>query len=129
MVIREMTNSDNDFYQLIGPFLSRREIVSELGSPVWDDGGKRWFVAVIDGNVVGFAGIRESGRWSLLVSAYVVPEMRRQGVYTELLRNRMKAIGGSAAKAIATASAVPGLERHGFILSCMRGRYSVMVKE
>jgi GNAT superfamily N-acetyltransferase len=129
MKIREMTNADEDFYRLLGPFLSRREIVNELGSPVWDDDGKRWFVAIDRGTVIGLAGLRKNGRGFLLISAYVVPERRGQGIYAALLRARMTAVGDEPVKAVATKEAVPGLESVGFTRSHMRGRYSVMVRE
>ncbi|HEU4752519.1 MAG TPA: ParB/RepB/Spo0J family partition protein, partial [Armatimonadota bacterium] len=35
-----LTNQDPEFYPLLGPYLSRREIVAELGGSVWDDDGK-----------------------------------------------------------------------------------------
>jgi N-acetylglutamate synthase-like GNAT family acetyltransferase len=127
--IREVSNKDADFYSLVGPFLSRKEIVRERGSSMWDEDGKRWFVAIDRGRVVGVAGLLESARGCTLVSAYVIPEKRRSGVYTELLNARLAATASTPVRAIATQSSVPGLIKAGFKREKQRGRFSVMVKQ
>lgn len=97
MMILKMDNHHEDFYRIMGPYLSRREIVSELGAPVWDDDGKIWFLAVSGrpriGKVYveGFAALKVSGDTARLVSAYVLPDFRRRGTYRDLLNARLKA--------------------------------------
>lgn len=124
--IQRMTNEDERFYATLGPWLSRRSVVNELGSPIWDDDGKEWFVAFRGRKLVGFAALRRVGQHLSLVSAYVLPEHRRQGVYAALVRARVEAAGSEALKAVATADAVPALKRAGLKQSGERGKYTVM---
>src|SRR5690606_29778848 len=98
----------------------------ELGAPVWDDDGKRWFVAMLGRKIAGFAALRTVGKHLSLVSAYVLPVHRRSGVYTELLRARLEAAGEAPLKAIATEAAVPALKRAGLKKTGTRGSYVVM---
>jgi hypothetical protein len=53
-----LTNTDPRFYQLIGPFLGRREVHRAVGSPVWDDDDKIWLIVTIDKKVAGFLAYR-----------------------------------------------------------------------
>lgn len=124
--VQRITNQDERFYALMGPFLSRREIVAELGAPVWDDDGKEWFVAMRGKRLVGFAGLRTVGKHRSLVSAYVLPDERKSGVYSALLEARLEAAGDSPMKAIATPGAVPALKRAGLKATGKRGSYTVM---
>lgn len=122
-----MNNQDERFYETLGPYLSRREIAKELGSPVWDDDSKEWFVAYRGRKLVGFAARRPHGNHTALVSAYVLPEHRKSGFYTELIRARVTGFDGHL-RAIATAGAVPALKRAGFKATAKRGRFTVMDK-
>lgn len=123
--IVQMTNEDERFYPAIGPYLSRRSITTELGATVWDDDGKEWFLAYRGRRLVGFAARRESGKHIALVSAYVLPEHRRAGVYSALLEARLDGLVGPV-RAIATAESVPALRRAGLKSTGKRGRFTVM---
>lgn len=125
--IVQMTNKDERFYATLGPYLSRREIVTEIGTPIWDDDGKEWFLAYRGRKLVGFAGRREHGNHSALVSAYVLPDHRKSGVYTALLRARVDGFDGPL-RAIATPASVPALKRVGLKANGKRGRFTVMEK-
>jgi GNAT superfamily N-acetyltransferase len=120
-----MTNQDDRFYSTLGPYFSRREIVKELGSPVWDDDGKEWFVVYRGRTLVGFAALRQHGNHTSLVSAYVLPEHRKTGIYTALLRARVTGFDGNL-RAIATPEALPALKRAGFKATGKRGKFTVM---
>jgi GNAT superfamily N-acetyltransferase len=126
--IVRMFNKDENFYSVMGPFLSRREIVAELGNPIWDDPEKEWFIAYQGSQMVGFAALRKKGRQTLLVSSYVLPAYRKSGVYTALLKARMEAFQGPL-KAIATPSSVPALLKAGMKESGKRGKFTVMDRE
>lgn len=123
---RRLTREDPEFYQLLGPFLSRREIVRELGYPVWDDDGKVWYVAQEDGRVVGFAALRRDNGKTILTSAYVVPERRRQGIYRLLFDARLREAlaPGTVIEAVVTPQATGMFEQRGFERVGMRGRYT-----
>lgn len=87
----ELTNDDPRFYHWIGPFLGSREVHRELGGPVYDDPGKRWWVARKRDVVVGFCALTVDGGTARLGSAYVVPEERNDGVYSALFVARLDA--------------------------------------
>lgn len=123
--IVKMTNQDERFYPTIGPYLSKRDIVTELGAPVWDDDSKEWFVAYRGRKLVGFAARRRHGKHAALVSAYVLPEHRRTGVYSALLEARVADFEGPL-RAVATAGSVPALKRSGFKATAKRGKFTVM---
>lgn len=120
-----MTNQDDRFYDTLGPYLSRRDIVAELGAPIWDDDGKEWFCAYRGRKLVGFAARRTHGKHMALVSAYVLPEHRRSGVYTALLRARVDGLE-EPLRAVATAASVQALKRVGLKVTGKRGKFTVM---
>lgn len=128
ITVERRTRADADFYTLLGPFLSRREIVAELGAPVWDDDGKAWFIVRIDGAVAGFRAVTAKGRVANFCSAYVVPSHRRQGIYTALIADALDYARGVADSARATvrADAVPALRAAGFKATGTRGTFALM---
>jgi GNAT superfamily N-acetyltransferase len=120
-----MTNQDERFYPTLGPYLSRRDIVAEIGSPIWDDDEKEWFVACRGRKLVGFAARRPHGKHTALVSDYVLPEHRKTGVYTALLQARVVEFKGPI-RAIATAASVPAMKRAGLKATGTRVKFTVM---
>jgi hypothetical protein len=67
-----LTNTDPDFYPVMGPFLSRREVVAAVGGPIWDEDGKTWIVARTRGGVDGFCAFTARGRAWWVESLYTV---------------------------------------------------------
>lgn len=80
-----MTNTTPGFYQRLGPFLARREIARELGSPIWDDDDLTWLVVAERGDVLGFCALRERRDATELRSVYVTPMNRNRGVFATLV--------------------------------------------
>lgn len=118
LTVRQLTNRDSDFYTLMGPYLSRRAIVKEIGYPIWDDDDKVWFVALKDRGLVGFAAISLDGNIGVLKSAYVRPEHRKQGIYRVLLQSRIEYArerGCSQLRATATKLSAQALAEAGFV--------------
>lgn len=116
-----VTNKSPGFYELVGPLLSRREVVDELGSPVWDDDGKQWIVAVgDDGKAIGVVGAYRG----TVCSFYVYPDHRGKVVGTSLLLRLMEL--AECKKATATERAVPLFAAVGFTETGQRGAYKVM---
>jgi hypothetical protein len=70
-MITALGNKDPRFYQLLGPYLSRRTVVEFVGGPIWDDDGKVWFVAHTDARVHGFAGVTRQGGRTVVESMYI----------------------------------------------------------
>lgn len=125
-VLRRLTNRDRGFYPLMGPFLSRRGIVKELGGPIWDDDAKTWWVALYGRAVAGFAAARDDGHAKpvLFQSAYVLPERRRRGVYRMLFTARDAGYAGRLARAVCTDASLPLFLAHGFVVVRRRGSYT-----
>jgi GNAT superfamily N-acetyltransferase len=122
--IRRLTNADGRFYPLLGPFLARREVVRDIGGPIWDDDDKMWFVAVSDGAVVGFCAARDTGRRVTFQSAYVVPGHRRRGVYRALFAARLGHYADRPIRAMCTAASLPMFVTHGFVKIRTRGAFT-----
>lgn len=129
---RILTNKDRDFYPVMGPFLSRRAIVKELGSPVWDDDEKVWFVCFDpDGAVAGFSALLV-GKKIHLCSAYVLPAHRKKGLYSTMIRERIawckrnKTGADIVISTTATQFSFEALHKAGFSIVRQRGRYYEM---
>ena len=122
--IRVIDHDEPDFYPLIGPFLARREIALEVGSPLWDEPGKHWLVALRDGRVVGLCAWLRQRHHVRLLSAYVVPEYRRQGVYAALFASRLEAVGAIDLRSTVTPASLGTFLRAGFRIDRRRGRYA-----
>ncbi len=124
--IRKLTNRDADFYPLMGPFLANRKVAAELGMPAWDDPGKRWYVAVQNGAVAGFAGVTVVKTSIHFCSAWVSPEKRAGGIYAALLKARLADYATQRLSATATELSKAALERNGFRLVRPKGKYFEM---
>lgn len=122
--IQEMTNQSDGFYRLLGPVLSNREVVAELGAPVWDDDAKVWFVATSKDTyeLLGMVSIR--GRE--VCSLYVLPGSRGYLIGYALLNAAVTKAGVSPLRATATPAGRNLFERFGFIESGTRGRFFIM---
>lgn len=132
--ILHLTNAHRDFYRLIGPFLAKREIVKELGSPVWDDDGKVWTIALdCKGKVSGFVAHVEKTKSIQFCSDFVLPDMRRNGIYSMLMRERMKVMSAIPSRyritAVATAMSIHEYLKHEFREVGRRGRFRLVERE
>jgi len=120
-----MTNADPRFYRLLGPFLSRREVVRDVGAPVWDDDGKAWVVITDDdGHVAGFGAIVSQHGHNRFTSDYVLPAHRGNGLHRTLIRERLKVTEGTPAMAIATREGLRAYLAEGFAPVRERGRFT-----
>lgn len=128
VLIMAMTNGHQDFYSLVGPFLSRRSIVAEIGAPIWDDDDKQWFVARCGSAVVGIAALVTHNKSLTLVSVHVVPEYRRRGVSRALVAACLDASAacGLPVRAVAGEALVRTLKQSGFRPVGARGRFTTM---
>lgn len=117
--IRRLTNDDPEFYPIVGPLLSRREVVAALGSPVWDEPGKVWWVAVSGGEAIGMIAL--SGK--LICSFYVPPRTRGLAIGYALLRQLMAEAPSEPLRAVATADSLDLFAALGFVQAGTKGRY------
>lgn len=131
MTTLRITNTHPHFYQLLGPFLARRDVVAAVGGPVWDDEGKVWSVALdAAGVVAGFIGVTVKGEVATVCSGYV-PAARADAaeVWAAILADALDGITGRAAVARATVGDELGAFRKaGFKKARDTGRFAVVEK-
>jgi hypothetical protein len=118
------SNADDGFYELVGPLLSRREIVKELGNPVWDDDGKQWTVAIAGDDVLGICAAHKKS----ICSFYVKPGNRGMTIGYALLYECLKN-NPDVTNAVATESSCDLFVAAGFTQTGERGRYKLMTRE
>lgn len=122
--VKAMTNRTRGFYALMGPWLSRRHVVADLGGPCWDDDTKQWWIAVDGSEVAGFCAATVKAGYVAWQSAYVAEPYRRQGVYRQLWTARAEAFPDRPVRATCTASTVPHFLANGFHIHRVRGAYT-----
>lgn len=121
--VRQMTNQDPDFYAVVGPMLARRDIVAELGSPVWDDDDKTWQIALTEKQeVLGMVGVRNGE----VCSFYVTPGSRGLSIGYAILHRAITKC--EATKATVSDASLALFEQAGFVETGRRGRYHAMRK-
>lgn len=125
--IVRLTRDDPQFYPLLGPFLGSRQVAKELSIPAWDDPGKAWYVALMDGQVCGFVAAVAQSRSVSFCSDYVVPEYRETGVYSALSTARMQDhFDTPLITATVAPAALEVYSRHGFVETGKRGRFTAV---
>jgi len=122
-------NEDVRFYPLLGPFLSRRSVVKELGYSVWDDDGKKWVVALYGSLVLGFVGFVYKDSFVELCSDWVQPDCRKRGTYQRLFNCRLESIGNQNCKATVTDMALSVYLNSGFESVRKNGRYTCVERK
>lgn len=127
----EIDNADPRFYPWLGPFLGSREVHAELGGPVYDDPGKRWWVARSGDKVVGFCALHVEGPTVKLGSAYVIPSARDEGVYSALFEARLEAAAalGLKMRAVVRPDAKKLFVRHHFVAVRDTTNYTIFERE
>lgn len=119
-----LTNQDPRFYPLLGPFLSRRDVVREVGAPLWDDDGKAWVVITEGGQVAAFGAITSGKGHVRFTSDYVLPAWRGKGLHRRLVRERLRATEGTPVIAVCTGDGLRAYLAEGFAPVRERGRFT-----
>jgi GNAT superfamily N-acetyltransferase len=123
--IQVMTNKDDGFYELMGPFLANRLVVKELGFPIYDDDDKTWFIATEGENVVGFCYRQKTkvGKYQI-GSCYVTDSNRGQGLFGRLLEAATDSVAGIVSLTTNKAVMAIVLKKNGFSAKVTRGSYT-----
>jgi GNAT superfamily N-acetyltransferase len=126
-VITRCSNTDPHFYGMLGPFLANRQVVDELGSPVWDDDDKDWLIAyTADEEVLGFVSIQPTKQRLAIRSLYVIPDARRQVVGSALIHRILALWPEATIKATATEASLELFHLFGFTDCGERGRFTLL---
>lgn len=109
MKINQVTREVERFYETMGPLFGSRTIAKEVGINLYDDPDKQWFVCAKAGKVVACASLRGN----VVSDCYVVPEMRKKGIFTAILAEIVRHSEGSL-RAACTPLSVPIFKERGF---------------
>ena len=124
--INRITNTDKEFYKIMGPFISRREIVKELGYNIWDDDNKNWFVAIKNDKVCGFVAAIARNNSIIFCNDYVLPQYRKQGIYEALFAARLYNYKNNIITATVTNASLGCYLANGFSVVGKRGKYYIV---
>lgn len=94
-----MTNTHQDFYRVLGPYLARRDVHAQIGGPVYDDDGKIWIIATgSDGQVRGFIGIRTPKAAAIAESCWLADDTD-SALLAELIAAALAAVAPTPVRA------------------------------
>mgnify|MGYP001202735756 CR=1 FL=1 len=122
------------FYAEMGHIFASKDIRIELdGYPIENEPGRRWIVAYLGNEVVGFRsyGVNKTGE-GVYYDAWVRKDCRKNGLYRQMLDlaegDLEKTFGVTKIKAIGNPMSAPILEKNGFRTVRTRGKFHMMEK-
>lgn len=134
--IYRMTADDKprEFYADMGNVFASPEIRKDMdGYPVSNIPGRQWIVAFDGQTVVGFRSFDINEDTVVYRDAWVDEIYRNNGLYTRMLETAETLLSMATAvkriKAIGNPKAAPILQKHGFVVTSMRGRFAYLEKE
>jgi predicted GNAT family acetyltransferase len=89
MEIRYISVTGFDVIPYIGKFAMDKKVISELTYPITTTDKNKWFIAIDKEDVVGFCSAILKKDYISFNHAYVLPEYRNKGIYTQLFSNRL----------------------------------------
>lgn len=117
--LKEFAGNTVRVTDFIGRFSMNPEVIREMGGyPILTSEKMRWWVAIAEKKVIGFAAVKETAKHLMFTYSYVIPEWRRKGVYKATVAARMewaKANGYKTIKADCTEFSLPYLLKLGFV--------------
>jgi GNAT superfamily N-acetyltransferase len=135
MEIRQFTQNDSGFWQLMGPFLVDNQVRKELGMAISSDSSYTWFLAVLDSQCIGFCAAKRinsatyfNGDGFEFRHRYVKRGYRGKGIGRKLMDARLEFADGSNIKSTVTPGSQATYERLGFKKVSQKGKYPLMVK-
>jgi hypothetical protein len=79
--IWQISNTDDNFYELMGRVFGSRFIEKQVGLKIYDDSNKQWVITTINDDVIGFCSLQAS----TISDCFVYPNYRLQGVFNTML--------------------------------------------
>jgi hypothetical protein len=136
-VIEQMTQSDEGFWNLMGPFFASAKVKRDLGVAMSSDESYTWLLALTRGEVVGFCAIVfiKSGSFPFRGEGsdfryfYALPEAPdKNKISKKLMTEALKLTKGRNLKAVILPEEKPFWESYGFSEVFCRGRYPTMAR-
>jgi predicted GNAT family acetyltransferase len=110
--------------ELIGPFAMNKKVISELTYPITTNDRCIWYVAAVKGNVIGFCCLDNKK----CTHAYVSPNHRGNGVYSQLFHLRQTDFKNQTITAVCTNKSVNTFLRNGFKITKQTKNYTFVTK-
>jgi len=112
----------------MGKFLSKRDIVKELGNNIWDDDNKTWIIAIKGDMVLGFCAFIPKKHKIEFCSDYVLPEYRNNKIYDKLFSIRLNLNKNKRCIAHASPKSLNTFIRYKFSKKYKKGKYIIVEK-
>lgn len=117
-----------EFYALMGKYFASLDIAKELEQQLYNMPNTEWFIAYSE-SVVGFASVRDCGKYYYLDNLYVVPQQRNTGTATEIVEYIVKHFQDKPIKLIAVNPySIRIFERYGFEKDGKNGKWNKYIK-
>lgn len=117
-----------EFYALMGKYFASLDIAKELEQQLYNMPNTEWFIAYSE-DVVGFASVRDCGKYYYLDNLYVVPQQRNMGTATEIVEYIIKRFADKPIKCIAVNPySIKTFERYGFERYGKNGKWIKYIK-
>lgn len=117
-----------EFYALMGQYFASLDIAKELEQQLYNMPNTEWFIAYSEG-VVGFASVRDCGKYYYLDNLYVVPQQRNIGTATKIVENIVKRFADKPIRLIAVNPySIRIFERYGFEKDGKNGKWIKYIK-
>lgn len=127
--VLKLDNSNPDFYVIMGKYLSRRDIVKEIGGNVWDDDGKVWFIALNGDEVQGWVAVTVNKSVATYCSDYVLQAHRGSDIEGILFDARDKEYNHLEVRATVSTTALKPYLSRGFCEIRTNGQYTVIERK
>ena len=129
VTITRMDSEHPDYYAVVGKLALDGDVAKGTLAPLTTEPGKSWWVAIVDGAVVGFCAAVPHGGSCTLKSMFVFADHRRQGIASQLFEARWQwcqQLGAMNFKSVVTPELVSTFRKYGFEVKSQRGKFSVM---
>jgi len=123
------------FWEHIGPIIANRQHIQEIGSNIYTEENKIWFLGfdIKTEFFIGFCALSIDKKTAHLKHDFILPEFRGKGFYSELYQNRLNWIKEKYSEltiktVIYDDKSIHLAIKHGLILSSLKGKYLVYTR-
>jgi len=77
------------FWPNIGPLITDRGIIKELGNNIYHEPNKIWFLGFLNNDIIGFCALSATLKTATLKHDFILPDYRGKGFYSVLYDYRL----------------------------------------